>query len=207
MLDQFGVGFDAPGLQRPAVAGQPVAAGGQPRWAAEVENPPVALGEQVVGDGEGAALVVVLHLRGRGPLADARPPAQHQFAAVGVQRARPALQFGHVTAVLHAAADQDHRVRAALVEQFDEGQLALRVALRAADQAQPVATGRLPLHAARDVGVERVDHLVDHDADGAGRDPGERAGVRVDDVAEFAHGRLDPFPGGRGHRVVAVHDP
>ena len=77
-------------------------------------------------------------------LAQRRPAAQYEFRSAGVQLTGAAGQLRGVAAVGDAATYHDHRIRPALMHQLDEGQLALRVSLGAADrQSRPPSAASL----------------------------------------------------------------
>ncbi|MFG2646039.1 hypothetical protein ACGFYP_34350 [Streptomyces sp. NPDC048370] len=75
------------------MAGDPVDGGGQADGPAEIQDAFVSLRDEVVGEGEGAALVVVLDAHRRVVLAERRPSAQHEFGATGIQLMGSAGQF------------------------------------------------------------------------------------------------------------------
>jgi hypothetical protein len=204
--DQVGIDGQTPALQGPTVA-RHAPGGDGVALDADQSDAFMAQREQIAGHAEGAALVVVLH-DGLGDVrAEGGPSAQHQARAFGVQGTG---EFHHPLGVfgrLHRTTDQDHGFGTLLAHEIDDGELAGRVVVRRAHQAEAALSGGLLLDTLGDVREGRPGDVVDDEGDGVAGPLAQRPRIGVDDVVQIPQGPLNPDPGDGGHRVRTPEDP
>jgi hypothetical protein len=181
----------AEGAQRAFVAVGDLA--DRPRAADEGDVPVPAL--QQVGDGEVAAEHVVDRDRA---LAAGRRPAVDQDD----RRAAP-LQPGEPRARPDHRRDE-HPLHPVLFEQFQVALLLAFLVVAVAQDDGEARLVRLVLHAAGQVGEERVGHVEHHQADRPAAPGAQLAGGLVAHEAEFRDRGVHPVAGRPGHDVGPV---
>nr|WP_274383892.1 hypothetical protein [Saccharothrix deserti] len=108
-----------------------------------------------------------------------------------------------VRLLLVPAPGEDDGLGLVLAHRVDQGQFAIGVAVRRADQADPSFRRGLLLDPVSDVGERGADEVADDERDGPGPPADQRSGLGVDDVVEVAHRAQHPAAGGRRDGVVA----